>query len=50
LFEFVSQLKAKRISPEGFFRMCDISYAKSVPVDIFKENLLAFGIKLTPTQ
>lgn len=28
LFEFVSQLKAKRISPEGFFRMCDISYAK----------------------
>lgn len=35
LHEFTLQLKAKRITPEGFFRLCDLSYARQVSKEDF---------------
>jgi len=48
--EFVAQLKAKRITPEAFFRICDVSYARSVSADQFKEQMETLNIRLTNTQ
>jgi len=33
LVEYVTQLKAKFISPEAFFRLCDTKYAKEITSD-----------------
>jgi hypothetical protein len=50
LKEFVLQLKAKGITAEAFFRICDISYSQAVPIETMKEQISKFGIKLSNTQ
>lgn len=50
LKEFTTQLKAKRMTPEAFFRICDVSYSKSVPVDNFKQQVELQGLRLTRSQ
>jgi hypothetical protein len=39
LQEFRQRLWKKGVTPEAFYRLCDIGYKKSVPVDRFR-NLL----------
>ena len=37
--EFVTRLKAKNMTPESFFRICDVAYARKISVDVFKAAL-----------
>jgi len=39
LKEFKQRLFKKGVTPEGFYRLCDVGYKKSVPVDRFKSML-----------
>jgi Ca2+-binding EF-hand superfamily protein len=50
LKDFVSQLKAKRISPEAFFRMCDSGYKKEITYEAFRFGINKLGLKLSKTQ
>ena len=50
LKDFAQQLTNKKITPEGFFRICDPDYKMSVRVDSFKEQLNRLGIKLSKGQ
>ncbi len=48
LKEFVTQLKAKGLSPEAFFRICDGTYDKAVSASQFKVQIMQLRLKLTP--
>ena len=48
--EFASQLRAKKLTPESFFRICDSDYTQRVTVANFKENLLSLNIHLSKSQ
>ena len=39
LKEFKQRLWKKGVTPEGFYRLCDVGYKKSVPIDRFKSML-----------
>ena len=47
---FVFSLKSRGLTPEAFFRICDSTYAKSVPVEVFKKKISDLKIKLAETQ
>ena len=47
--EFVTQLKAKNLTPEGFFRICDNAYARRISKESFKNTLVHFKLRLTQT-
>ena len=44
LKEFKQRLWKKGVTPEGFYRLCDVGYKKSVPVDRFKSMLASFKL------
>ena len=48
--EFVTRLKAKKMTPEAFFRICDKAYARKISIEDFKANLDVFKLRLSPTQ
>ena len=48
--EFVTRLKAKKMTPESFFRICDKAYARKISLDTFKALLDVFKLRLTATQ
>ena len=48
--EFVTRLKAKKMTPESFFRICDKAYARKISTDTFKALLDVFKLRLTATQ
>jgi len=50
LREYVTQLKGKKMTAEGFFRLCDCTYSKSITIDVFKSKIKEIGLKLTETQ
>lgn len=50
LKEFVTQLKAKGLTPEAFFRICDGAYDKAVSASLFKVQIIQLKLKLTPNQ
>ena len=50
LSELKVQLSKKGITPEGFFRLCDSDYTKSVPTDKFKEVLSKMRLGLSRGQ
>ena len=45
--EFVTQLKAKKLTPESFFRICDSDYTQRVTVASFKEHLQSLNVQLS---
>ena len=47
---FVFSLKSRGLTPESFFRICDSTYTKSVPVEVFKNKIAELKIKLADTQ
>ena len=48
--ELKSRLKKKGLTPEAFFRVCDIEMKKSIPVDRFKSMLNNFKLELSRGQ
>jgi Ca2+-binding EF-hand superfamily protein len=48
--EFAQQLKAKKLTPEMFFRICDTEYKQSVTVNAFKDMLQTLNIQLSRAQ
>ena len=46
----MSQLKAKKITPEAFFRLCDANYTRNVPKEVFVQTMQNMGIRLSATQ
>jgi len=50
LKDFIQQLKAKKTTPEAFFRMCDRSYQRSVENSLFAAKMKEAGLKLSSTQ
>lgn len=48
--EFVTQLKAKKLTPESFFRICDSDYTQRVTVASFKEHLKSLNVQLSKAQ
>jgi Ca2+-binding EF-hand superfamily protein len=50
LTEFVSQLRAKRLTPEAFFRVCDTDYCHTVTQEHFITKMDELRLKLSPTQ
>ncbi len=44
LREFALQLSQRKLTPEGFFRMCDADYKQNVSVSIFKDLIQKLGI------
>lgn len=48
--EFVAQLASKRVTPEGFFRMLDSTYAKCISKATFVQGVQDFGLRLSDTQ
>ena len=47
LTEFKMRLDKRHLTPEAFFRACDIDYAKAVPVSKFKAMLSNFKLNLS---
>jgi len=50
LKEFVSQLNAKHMTPEAFYRLCDGKYIQSFSTNHFKKQMRSLGLKLQETQ
>ena len=50
LKEFVTQLKAKNLTPEAFFRICDQAYARRISKGCFRGALTALRLRLTSMQ
>ncbi len=50
LREYVIQLKAKKLTPEAFYRLIDWNYTKKISIAAFKDKIKQFGIRLTDTQ
>jgi Ca2+-binding EF-hand superfamily protein len=50
LKDFCTQLKAKNLSPEAFFRVCDSGYKRRISKEAFSKGLEKFKIKLSKTQ
>ena len=46
LQEFVSKLQAKKLTPEAFYRICDMGYQKSISKERFTEVANMLGLKL----
>jgi Ca2+-binding EF-hand superfamily protein len=50
LQEFKQRLAKKGLTPESFYRACDDTYSKTVPVEKFKQMLLNFNLQLSRAQ
>jgi len=50
LKEFKTRLAKRGMTPEAFFRTCDVEYTKSVPVNKFKAMLQNFKLELSRGQ
>lgn len=50
LQDLCTQLKGRRITPEAFYRMCDINSSKKIPNETFAQCIRDFGIKMTELQ
>lgn len=48
--EFAMQLKAKKLTPEMFFRICDTEYKQTVTVATFKDMVTALNLQLSRAQ
>ena len=49
LTEFVTQLSAKNVTPEAFFRICDRAYARRISKQDFKDGLKLLNLRFTPS-
>jgi hypothetical protein len=50
LKEFATQLKARHMTPEAFYRLCDGAYKQSISTNHFKKQMRSLGLKLQETQ
>ena len=48
--EFVTRLQAKDMTPESFFRICDVAYARKISIEIFRQALVKYKLRLSPAQ
>lgn len=46
----MTQLKAKKLTPESFFRICDSDYTQRITVASFKEHLQSLNVQLSKAQ
>ena len=50
LKEFATQLKARHMTPEAFYRLCDGASKQSISTNLFKKQMRSLGLKLQETQ